>query len=132
MSLVLLAKLVGNKLQVFQARFIKERYSAEPVAACHIAGTIAGDIVLTARKVPHEITPVHVMQLVAEEELKVLAKSWLVDCCRLESVALIINKCGGLNRQTNNILAKQAGIIIYMVGTVNAREKHIGLGSIFN
>ena len=44
------------------------------------------EIVLTTSKVPHEIAPIHEIDLVTEEELEVLSKSWAIVCFGLSAI----------------------------------------------
>jgi hypothetical protein len=55
---------------------IEERNSGDPVAGGNAA--VALYIVLPAGEIPHEIAPVHVVDLVAEKEFQVLPESGLL------------------------------------------------------
>ena len=57
---------------VTQHRVVDKRYTAYPVALRDVA--VALQVILTAHKVPHEVAPVHEVDLIAKEEPEVLAE----------------------------------------------------------
>src|SRR5882724_10412981 len=52
---------------------VNKRNTAYPVSIAHVARGKALDIVFLAGKIPHEIAPVHPVELVAEEETDIIA-----------------------------------------------------------
>ena len=78
------------------------------------------DIVLATREVPHEVTPIHEVQLISKKETEVLGKSRL-------DYRLCFPTIGEFHRLTFDICPFL--IRIYMIGiaTVHTREKHIQL-----
>ena len=69
MSLVLF-QIVGQQVLIAQTCIVNERNTCNPVAMLQLA--ISLNIVLTTSKVPHEITPVHKVALIGEEESDIL------------------------------------------------------------
>ena len=72
---VVLAVLVGQLLLVAQAGVVDGGDAADPVAQVRLA--VAAHIVLAAGEVPHEVAPVHVVELVVEEVAQVNHKPGL-------------------------------------------------------
>ena len=63
-------QLVGQLALVAVHSIVYEGYTRYPVAMFHL--TIALNVVLAAREVPHKVTPIHEVALVREEEAQVL------------------------------------------------------------
>ena len=68
-SLVVL-QAVGQLALVSQASVVDERNAGNPVSFFQVA--IALDVVLVSREVPHEVSPVHEVALIGQEEADVL------------------------------------------------------------
>ena len=77
----------GRQLRlVTQHRVIDKRNTRYPVTLAHIAVRL--QVVLTAGKVPHKVTPIHEVYLVAEEEAHILCKGRAIT--RLMTSAVLI------------------------------------------
>ena len=63
-------QVVGQFALVAQSHVVNERNAGEPVAMFQFA--MALDVILSARKIPHEIAPVHEITLVGKEEVEIL------------------------------------------------------------
>ncbi len=63
--LVALAEFVGQRRLVAQTRIVDKRYARNPVAQMRL--TVALDIVLAAGEIPHEISPVHMIELIIDK-----------------------------------------------------------------
>ena len=61
---------IGQGVLVAEPGIVDERDTRQPVAVLQLATPL--QVILTTGKVPHEITPVHEVQLVGEEETEVL------------------------------------------------------------
>ena len=69
MSLVVL-QVIGQQRLVAQTSIVEERETGNPVAVFQFTMTL--DIVLATGEVPKEITPVHPVTLIGEEEFQIL------------------------------------------------------------
>ena len=58
---------------VSQTYLVDEAYSAFSISGKYIPGRRTVNIVLPADKIPHEISPVHPVQLIIKEERKILS-----------------------------------------------------------
>ena len=98
--------------------FVNRLDTRYPIPMRNLSMTL--DIVLTTREIPHEVTPIHEVQLISKKETEVLGKSRLDHRLRFPTV-------GEFHRLTFDICPFL--IRIYMIGitTVHAREKHIQL-----
>ena len=67
---------VRQFIQLAQTGFVYEFDARDPVSVQDAA--ISLYIVLSACKIPHEITQVHMSDLVSKEKPEVLTKGWLV------------------------------------------------------
>ncbi len=65
MTLVALAELVGQERLVAKAGVVNQRNPRNPVAKMRLA--VALYVVLSSGKIPHEVAPVHMVELVVEE-----------------------------------------------------------------
>ena len=74
-SLVVFQFLREHVLVAIQ-KVVDERYAGDPVAVFYFAAAL--DVVLPSGKVPHEVAPVHEVELVGEEELDVVPLGWHV------------------------------------------------------
>ena len=63
---------------VSETEFIQRLYSALPVTDERIARRRAVNIILTTGEIPHKVSPVHPVQLIIEEERKILEESRLL------------------------------------------------------
>ena len=63
---------------VTEAEIVNESDAALPVSDERISRSRAVDFVLTSGKVPHEVSPIHPVHLVVEEERQILAECRLV------------------------------------------------------
>ena len=91
--------------------------------------TVALYIVLTTGKVPHEIAPVHVVELISEEELQVLSHSRLDGKTLLKRIPLgILIECSVYRLATHT---DPINVSLWMRRrrAVYSREEHIELGS---
>ena len=71
--------LVGTKFRrqfalVAQTEFVQEGNTRYPVAMLPLS--VALQVILTSGKVPHEITPVHEVDLITQEETQILQHGW--------------------------------------------------------
>ena len=77
LSLVVLQIVQGIGL-VHQTYVVDNADTTLPVSDERISRRRAVDVVLTAGEIPHEIAPVHPVQLIVKEERKVLEESRLL------------------------------------------------------
>ena len=77
LSLIILQIIRGIRL-VNKMHVVDNAYTALPVSDERISRRRAVDVVLTAGEIPHEIAPVHPVQLIVKEERKVLEESRLL------------------------------------------------------
>ena len=122
------ALIIREETLITKTGIVYEGDTANPVAL--INGTVALNIVLTAGKVPHEISPIHVIELIAEEELHVFTESGSDFCGFLQGIAFSINIFGSRNRRTGHPAAtftEPVGISSLVLGTVYARKNHVKL-----
>ena len=71
---------------VSKHRVIDKINTRDPVTFGNVS--IRLQIVLTTHKVPHEVTPIHEIDLIPEEELQVLAKRRAIICLLLSAVVI--------------------------------------------
>ncbi len=91
------AALVGRKQTlVAETRIVDKGYSRYPVAAVHLA--VALYVVLSSGKVPHEVAPVHVIELIYEEEVEIFGHRGLELHGLLHGIALLVDIEGGIHR----------------------------------
>ena len=69
MPLVIL-EILWEQFLIAYEQVVDERNAGNPVAMFYFSGALY--VVLPSGKVPHEVTPVHEVQLVGEEELDIL------------------------------------------------------------
>ena len=93
---------------------IDERNTGNPVAVFYFSATL--NVVLASGEVPHEVTPVHEVQLVGEEELDVLPLGRHIHHDHFS--ALVVRHVMSLD--VNPLLVERG-----VRGTVHTREKHI-------
>ena len=125
MAFVSLAVFVGQEALVTQARIVDEGDSRNPVATVGLA--VAGDIVLTAGEIPHEIAPVHVVELVGEEVTHILRERGLLQLGSLQGIALGIHQHRSIHRGDVGLL--NAGPLhiarrMRSCRAIHAREEH--------
>ena len=77
LSLVVL-EVVRSVRLVAEADLVYKRNAAFPVACKHISRARTVDVILASGEVPHEISPVHPVHLVVEEEGQVLEEGRLL------------------------------------------------------
>ena len=65
-------KHIGSLGLVAQPGPVQEAYAAFPVAPYGISGDCSLDIVLPTGKIPHEIPPVHIIDLEVKEKHKII------------------------------------------------------------
>ena len=97
---------------VAQAQLVQRTDAALPVAEEQVVGRLPVDVVLPAGEIPHEITPVHPVQLVVEEEGQIGAHRGLLVVGARHTLALAVH----------------IGLIILdglRVGAPHAREEHL-------
>ena len=94
----------------------------DPVAVQDLAGAL--DVILSAGEVPHEVAPVHEVQLVAHEEDEVLREGGLHGRLRLAHQLI-------LDRRTLHVAPRLIRLHVARVGAVHAGEKHFGLADVF-
>ena len=96
--------------------------AGNPIPVRHLAMSL--DIVLPAGEVPHEISPIHEIQLVRDKETQVLAKGRLHDRYRFPTPV----KLHRLAFDLRPIL-----VSLYMIRhrTIHTREEHVQLIHVF-
>ena len=77
-------------------------------------------VVLTACKVPHEVAPIHEIDLVGEEEIEVFAESRTILCFLLSTVVIT-------HFFAFDICPRLIGLYVIRVGRVHTREEHFEL-----
>ena len=124
-ALVALAVGVGEEALVTEAGIVDEGYARNPVAVVDLA--VALDVVLTTGEIPHEIAPVHVVELVDEEEAEAFAHGRLDGVDRLKHFAVvdIAGSADGLALESADPVGVGGGV----GSAVDAWEEHIELGS---
>ena len=83
-------QLVGQLALIAQTPVVKERNTCNPVAMFKFS--VALKVVLTSRKVPHEVAPVHEIALIRQEETYVLKLCGHFDGCHF-AATVIRNLC---------------------------------------
>ena len=96
---------------------VDEPYPALPVACEQFAGSRAVYVVLPPCKVPHEISPVHPVELIVEEELEIGAESRLLVGLSRDGLPLAIH-----------IDLIELLIPAIRAGRPHPREEHLALG----
>ena len=86
---------------------------------------VALDVVLAAGEIPHEIAPVHVVELINEEELQVFSESGFCLGLGLERIAVGINVDGCVDRHSAH--PDPVGVSLSVESAVDAREEHVEL-----
>ena len=102
--------------------FVDKRNAGNPVAVQHLS--ISLDVVLTAGEVPHEVAPVHKVQLVGEEELQVFRE------CRFH-YALHLSAIVIFHRLAFYLRPFLIGLYMARIGAVHTREQHVQFVDIF-
>ena len=112
---------------VAQTGIVDEGYARDPVAVVHLA--IALDVVLASGKVPHEVAPIHVVELVVDEEVEVFGKGGLVHQLLLYRIAVAVDIDCGFDRRTliSGPIAVLSWVAVEIV--VDTGEEHIELRS---
>ena len=112
MTLVLL-QVAWQLTLVAKASVVDGRETCQPVAMLQFA--ISLDVVLTSCEIPHEVAPVHEVELIAEEELHIVGLGR-----NLHASALCIFVRNGLAFHTTEPLLIEALVLV----AVDAREEH--------
>ena len=102
--------------------FVNKWNTGNPVAVQHLAVSL--DVVLTAGEVPHEVAPVHKVQLVREEKPQVFRE------CRFH-YALHFSAIVIFHRLPFYLRPILVGLYMARVGTIHTREQHVQLVDIF-
>ena len=103
---------------VSQADAVQEGDAALPVAVEHVAGQRAVDVVLAAHEIPHEVTPVHPVELIVEEIRQVGPEGGLAVLGAADAGALAVG-----------VFLIEVYIALVCVGP-HAREEHLAFGGI--
>ena len=102
--------------------FVDKRNTGNPVPIQHLAITL--NVVLTAGEVPHEVAPIHEIQLIREEELQVFRE------CRFH-YALHLSAIVIFHRLAFYLRPVLVGLYMARVGTVHTWEQHVQFVDIF-
>ena len=70
-------EILRKQFLIAHQQVVDKRDSGDPVAVFYFSAAL--DIVLSSGKVPHEVAPVHEVELVGEEEFDVFPLVWYVD-----------------------------------------------------
>ena len=97
---------------------INKRNTGNPVTIQHLA--ISLNIVLPTGEIPHEVTPIHEIHLIAEEETQVFPKSRFHGSLRLPTIIIT-------HRFPLHLCPLLIGFDVARVTAVHTREKHIQL-----
>ena len=125
-SLVALAQVIGQQALVAQAGIVDERDARNPVAVGDFAHAL--EVVLATGKVPHEVAPVHVIQLVIYKEAQVLHHRRLELQLLAAGIAVGVELCGRLD--LGALHAQPLDILFLVLIVVDAREQHVLLGAV--
>ena len=120
MSLIFL-QFTRQGILVAKHRVIDKRNTCNPVTFRHF--TIALQVILTTREVPHKVPPIHEIHLIAEEETQVLAKRRTI--VRFLLAAVLITHTATLDICPALI----AGNMVRLT-RIHAREQHLELAHI--
>ena len=71
-------QIVGSVGLVAETGLVYESYAAFPVSRENLSRRRAVDIILPSGKIPHEVSPVHPVQLIVQEEIEIRAESGLL------------------------------------------------------
>ena len=112
---LIVAKLRGQLALVTQSHIVEEGNTRYPVAVLPLS--VALQIVLTTREVPHEVAPVHEVHLVTQEEAQVLEHGWGL---HLNHVATVLIRLGGTLHTAHPALISLAVRL-----TVHTWEEHV-------
>ena len=126
--LVTFAEVAWQQRLVAESRVVDKRDTRNPVAVSDFAGTL--DIVLPTHKIPHKVAPIHVIELVVEEESEVLEESGLGEILAVDRLPFGIDASNHLHLVEVGLGDTEPFHIERLVAfAVQAREKHIQLGS---
>ncbi len=120
MSLVALAEWFGKQRLVAEAGIVDEGDARYPVAVGHFTVTLY--VVLPSCKVPQEVTPIHVVELVVEEELKVFQECRLYAGLLIAGIGISVLVDSGCHR---NGLALHSGPVLVgacIFSVIHSRE----------
>ncbi len=121
------SEIIGEKALVAEAEIVDKRYARNPVSTVGFA--VTGHVVLTSCEIPQEIAPVHVVDLVVEEVAHVLRERRCWELCRLQCVAVGIDKHRRfLKRQVafSQVGPFQIAGRMVWCRAVHAWEQHVG------
>ena len=125
-ALVTLAIVVGQQALVAQARIVNQGDARYPVTLGDFAHALA--VVLATGEVPHEVAPVHVVELIVDEERHVLEERGLDALLGVYLVAVGVEVCGSLNHLA--LRTEPLAILTLVFLVVDAREEHVLLGAV--
>ena len=87
--------------------------------------TTALNVVLAAYEVPHEVAPVHIVELVVDEETHIFHKCGLHLWLSGDNVALLVELCGGIHGGSHH--AYPFLVLTGVCTAVHSREEHVEL-----
>ena len=114
---LVLAQLAGHTALVAQAQVVEEGDAREPVAVLQFS--VALDVVLSAGEVPHEVAPVHEVDLRGEEDADVLQ---LGGHFHQEGLATAVE--GNLSADDAS-QPRLVGLLVFWTVAVHTRKEHV-------
>ena len=81
----------GGEVLVPKARLVDELHTAFPISVEQLSGSRARYVVLASHEVPHEIPPVHPVQLVIQEVIYVREEGRLLVLSALDGLPLTLH-----------------------------------------
>ena len=98
---------------VSEAEFVDQADTAFPVSCKVVSRSRTVDVILPSGEIPHEISPVHPIELVVEEEGQILEE------CRL----LVLGSCHGLSSLSHVCLVERD--VARVASAPHSWEKHL-------
>ncbi len=126
MTLVALAVVVGQQRLVAQAQVVDDGDAANPVALGDFAHAL--DVVLATGEVPHEVAPIHVVELVVDEETQVLDERGAQAFFGGYGASVGVEGGGGVDHLA--LHAQPLLVLAFVPLIVDAREHHVLLGAV--
>ena len=123
-ALVACTEVIGKQTLVAKTQIIDKWYAAYPVAVVYLS--LCRDVVLASGKVPHKVAPIHVVDLIIEEELQIFDKCRLYLILGGYHIAIAVEACSGFYIGAGH--AGPLAIFVGMCSTIHAREQHIEFG----
>ena len=117
----IILQIVGQIGLVSRNMLVDKIEATDPISVLHLSMSLY--IVLSSGEVPHEITPIHVVQLIIEEESEILGKSGFHD--RFSSFG-----SSHLYRTTFKISPLFICRYMFRFIAIHTREQHVQLGLI--